>query len=161
LNVDRINEGGEPALPVAPLLRGESRMTIISRDAIMAALQRLNLAENNRPNCTVEEISVKIDAIMAPDVEGWRNGVYVPSRAVEREVEKKSFGSLPDYHRTFDRVIIEPPLACIGWTIRGSFQGRKVEAPGCSNFEFNAQGRVQRYWMYFNPKDFFYRSEQV
>ena len=55
-------------------------------------------------------------------------------------------------------MIIDPPHAAITWTIRGTFQGQAIAAPGCSNFEFNDEGRVQRYWMYFNPADFAYRS---
>jgi hypothetical protein len=131
---------------------------MISRDRIESALRRLNAVENSRPNVSVEEISAGIDQIMAPDVEGWRNGMHVPSRAAEREVERRAFGGLADYHRTFELMIIEPPLAALTWTIRGTFQGQPVTAPGCSNFEFNEDGRVSRYWMYFNPADFTYRS---
>jgi hypothetical protein len=131
---------------------------MISRDRIESALKRLNAVENSRPNVSVEEISAGIDQIMAPDVQGWRNGMHVPSRAAEREVERRAFGALADYHRTFELMIIEPPLAALTWTIRGTFQGQPVTAPGCSNFEFNEDGRVSRYWMYFNPADFTYRS---
>lgn len=131
---------------------------MVSRDDIVGALRRLNEAENSRPHSTVEAISAAIDEIMAPDVQGWRNGVHFPSRDSEREIEKKAFGALADYNRQFELMIIEPPLACITWTIRGSFNGQAVVAPGCSNFEFNEDGRVSRYWMYFNPADFSYRS---
>lgn len=131
---------------------------MIDRDGIASALRRLNEAENARPSTTVEQVSAEIDKIMAPDVEGWRNGAYVPDRATEREVERKAFGALTDYNREIERTVIDPPLACIGWTIYGTFDGREVRAPGCSQFEFNDEGRIQRYWMYFNPDDFFYRS---
>jgi len=131
---------------------------MISREKIETMLRELNAAENDRVNTSVEATSARIDAIMAPDVEGWRNGVHVASRAVEREVEKKAFGALVDYNRQFELMIIEPPLAAITWTIRGTFNGQEVKAPGCSNFEFNEEGRVQRYWMYFNPADFSYRN---
>ena len=131
---------------------------MISRETIESALRALNAAENDRINTTVEATSARIDAIMAADVEGWRNGVHFPSRDSEREIERKAFGALADYNRQFELVIIDPPHACITWTIRGSFQGQQVSAPGCSTFEFNAEGRVRRYWMYFNPADFSYRS---
>ncbi|KCZ92125.1 nuclear transport factor 2 family protein [Hyphomonas johnsonii] len=131
---------------------------MIDRDQIEAALRRLNEAENARPSTGVEAVSAKIDMIMAPDVEGWRNGVHVPDRATEREVERKAFGALTDYNRTIERTIIDPPLASTGWTIHGTFEGREVRAAGSSIFEFNDAGRVQKYWMYFNPEDFFYRS---
>jgi hypothetical protein len=131
---------------------------MISRDRIEATLRELNAAENDRVNSGVEATSARIDAIMAPEVEGWRNGVHVPSRESEREVERKAFGALVDYHRQFELMIIDPPLACITWTIRGTFQDQPIAAPGCSNFEFNEDGTVRRYWMYFNPSDFSYRS---
>lgn len=129
-----------------------------TREQIETALRSLNEAENSRPHSSVEEVSTRIDALMAADVQGWRNRTHIPSRAAERALEGKAFGALADYNRTFERVIIDPPLACIGWTIRGSFQGQTVEAPGCSNFEFDEDGKVRRYWMYFDPADFSYRS---
>lgn len=131
---------------------------MVDRETIAAALRRLNETENNRPNTTPEQISSVIDEIMAPDVEGWRNGTHVPDRATERAVESKAYGALGDYNRVIERTIIEPPLASIGWTIRGSHEGQEVRAPGSSIFEFNDEGRVKRYWLYFNPEDFFYRS---
>lgn len=131
---------------------------MVTREAIAQALRKLNETENARHRTSVEEVSAGIDAIMAPDVVGWRNGAHVPDRASEREVEKKAFGALVDYNREIDRVIIEPPFAAIGWTIRGTYDGQLVEAPGSSQFEFNDEGRVQRYWMNFNPEDFFYRK---
>lgn len=131
---------------------------MITREQIQDILQRLNEAENARVHTSVEETMARIDEIMAPDVEGWRNGVHFASRDAEREIERKSFGALIDYHRTFQHVLIEPPKACISWTIRGTVGDDRIEAPGCSIFEFNDEGRAQRYWMFFNPADFSYRS---
>jgi hypothetical protein len=131
---------------------------MISRDRIESVLRELNAAENDRVNAGVEATNARIDRIMAPDVQGWRNGVHFPSRDSEREIERKGFGALPDYHRDFELMIIDPPYACITWTIRGTANGQAVKAPGCSNFEFNEDGTVRRYWMYFNPADFAYRS---
>ena len=131
---------------------------MVTREQIKTKLHELNAAENDRVNTTVEATSLRIDEVMAPDVEGWRNGAHVASRAVEREVEKKAFGALVDYHRTFEVMIIDPPYAALTWTIRGTFLGEQVCAPGCSNFEFNDEGRVQKYWMYFDPAHFVYRK---
>lgn len=131
---------------------------MVTREMIERQLHALNAAENDRINTGVEAVSAKIDEIMAPDVEGWRNGVHFPSRASERELEKKAFGALVDYHRTFELMIVDPPYAALTWTIRGTANGVAVAAPGCSNFEFGADGRVRRYWMYFNPADFAYRG---
>lgn len=131
---------------------------MISREKIENKLRELNAAENDRVNAGVEATSARIDQIMAKDVEGWRNGVHVPSRDSEREVERKAFDALVDYNRQFELMIIDPPFAAITWTIRGTFQNQPIAAPGCSNFEFNEDGTVRRYWMYFNPADFSYRN---
>ncbi|HEY2751883.1 nuclear transport factor 2 family protein [Phenylobacterium sp.] len=132
---------------------------MVSRDHIAGVLRELNAAENNRPNTTVEATSARIDKLMAPDVHGWRAGVTVPDRAAERENERLGFGALQDYHRDFDQVIIDPPMACINWTIRGSFNGKPVVAPGASIFRFSDDGLIVQYWMYINPNDFSYRRE--
>ena len=56
-------------------------------------------------------------------------------------------------------MIIEPPMACINWTIRGTFNRKPVTAPGASIFRFNDDGLIAQYWMYVNPNDFAYRRE--
>jgi hypothetical protein len=132
---------------------------MVSRDHIADVLRRLNAAENDRPNSTVEATSARIDALMAPGVHGWRAGVTVPDRAAERENERLGFGALEDYHRDFDQMIIDPPMACINWTIRGTYNGRAVVAPGASIFRFDDDGLIAQYWMYVNPDDFAYRRE--
>lgn len=132
---------------------------MVTREMIASALRRLNEAENNRPQSTVEETSARIDKLMAPDVHGWRNGVAVPDRATERAAERIGFGALEDYHRTIEHMIIEPPMASIGWTIRGSYKEHKIVAPGASIFEFGDDGLIRRYWMYTNPADFSYRAD--
>ena len=134
---------------------------MVARDRIANTLHQLNAAENSRPSSTAEETSARIDAVMSPHVHGWRNGTFVPDRASEKAAERIGFGALRDYHRDFEHMVIEPPMACITWTIKGSFNGKEVRAPGCSVFEFNEDGLVQRYWMYTNPADFWYRAEYV
>lgn len=134
---------------------------MVTRETIEAALRQLNAAENSRPTSTVEETSARIDVLMSPDVHGWRNGVAVPDRATERKAERIGFGALTDYHRDFDTMVIEPPMAALGWTIRGTFKGRDIVAPGASIFEFGADGLIRRYWMYTNPADFSYRTEYL
>ena len=134
---------------------------MIARDRIEDALRWLNAAENARPTSTVEATSARIDQVMSPRVHGWRNGTFVPDRATEKAAERIGFGALEDYHRDFEHMVIEPPMACITWTIKGSFQGKPVVAPGCSVFEFGEDGLVIRYWMYTNPADFWYRNEYL
>jgi hypothetical protein len=131
---------------------------MVSRETIAAALRQLNEAENSRSYSSVEEVSDRIDKVMSPEVHGWKNGVFVPDRAAEREGERIGFSALPDYHRDFEHVVIEPPLACITWKIKGTAEGKPVVAPGSSQFEFGEDGLVRRYWMYTNPADFAYRA---
>src|SRR3546814_13656365 len=91
---------------------------------------------------------------MAPDVHGWSGVTPVSNRAAEREVERVAFGTLTDYHRTFDILLIEPPYASLRWPIRGTFQGKAIVAPGASFFKFNDDGLVSEYWMHIDPADF-------
>jgi hypothetical protein len=131
---------------------------MVSREQIERALRELNAAENNRPNTSVEETSARIDAIMAPDVSGWKANAFFPNRAAERDSEHAGFSALPDYHRDIHVMIIDPPFACIRWTIKGTAKGKPVVAPGASIFEFNDDGLICRYWMHIDPADFAYRK---
>lgn len=134
---------------------------MVTRETIEQALRALNAAENARPHSTVEETSDGIDKVMSPKVHGWRNGVHVPDRAAERAAEKIGFGALADYHRDLHRIVIEPPMACMDWTIKGSFNGKPVLVRGSSIFRFGEGGLVAEYWMYVNPADFWYRAEYL
>jgi hypothetical protein len=127
---------------------------MITRDQIAKVLHRLNAAENLGRKSSAEEKSRGIDAVMSPTVHGWRNGVPVPDRQAERAAELAGFARCPDYHREFDRMIVEPPRATIGWTIRGTIDGRAIVAPGCSIFEFGEDGLVSRYWLYADLSPF-------
>jgi ketosteroid isomerase-like protein len=124
------------------------------RGGIGEVLRLLNEAENRRPERSVEETIAGIDSVMANDVEGWRNGTHVPNREAERQTERILFGVLADYHRTFDRVIIEPPLASVAWTITGTANGTPLSATGCSNFEIDENGKIRRYWLYVDLTPF-------
>jgi ketosteroid isomerase-like protein len=120
----------------------------IDRGSIEKVLRRLNEAENRRPKVSVAETIAGIDAVMAPDVEGWHNGVHVPNREAERQGERVIFEMMADYHREFERVIIDPPFAAFTWKVRGTMGGKAVELPGCSVMEINAEGKIRRYWLY-------------
>ncbi len=113
-------------------------------------LRRLNEGENRRPETTVDETIAAIDAVMAAGVEGWTNGQHTPNREAERATESVLFSLIPDYHRRFNRVIIEPPLASVAWTITGTVNGRPVAMNGCSNFEIDEDGKIARYWLYLD-----------
>lgn len=131
---------------------------MVTREQIEKTLRQLNDAENSRPGSTVEETSARIDKVMAPDVSGWRGSTFVPDRAAERTGEAVAFGALEDYHRDFDVMLIDPPYGAIRWTIKGSFQGNPIVAPGASVFEFTDEGLVKKYWMHIDPADFAYRK---
>jgi len=131
---------------------------MVTRAQIENTLRQLNAAENSRPHSTVEEVSDRIDKVMAPDVHGWRGSTFVPDRAAERAGERVAFGALADYHRDFDVMLIDPPFGAIRWTIKGSFEGQEIVAPGASIFEFRDDGLIQRYWMHIDPSDFAYRK---
>jgi len=120
----------------------------ISRTGIEETLKRLNDAENSRPNSSVEETIARIDAVMTDDVEGWHNGVHIPNREAERQGERMLFGAMADFHRDFEKVIIDPPNAVFSWKIMGTLGGKPVEMLGCSIMEFNEEGKTRRYWLY-------------
>ena len=122
----------------------------IDRRSIEKVLHQLNEAENRRPKVSVAETVAGIDAVMADDVEGWHNGVHTPNREAERVGERVLFEMIPDYHRTFERVIIDPPFAAFDWIIRGTMGGKVVEIVGCSFLEVNSQGKFRRYWLYMD-----------
>lgn len=124
------------------------------RDEIAEMLRRLNEIENRRPHQSVDETIAGIDSVMAHEVEGWTNGVHTPNREAERQTERVLFAVLADYHRTFDRVIIEPPLASVAWTITATANGTPVSAPGCTNFEIDENGKIRRYWLYLDASPF-------
>jgi predicted ester cyclase len=126
----------------------------IDRKSIEKVLNQLNEAENRRPKVSVEETIAGIDAVMAPNVEGWHNGVHVPNREADRQGERVLFEMMPDYHRDFQRIIIDPPFVAFDWKIRGTMSGKVVEIIGCSIWEINAQGKVRRSWFYADTSNF-------
>ena len=127
---------------------------MLSRESIESVLRQMNEAENSRPQSTVEETIARIDAVMAGDVQGWANGVHVPNRAAERDRERVIFGRMADYHREFDLMLVDPPRACVRWTVRGTVQGMEIVASAVSILELNEDGLVRRYWMHFDPAAF-------
>jgi steroid delta-isomerase-like uncharacterized protein len=129
-----------------------------SAAAIREALMRANRAENDLANIGVEGVIRAVDEFLAPNWEGGGNGQPDHSRADERESERALFTAVPDYHRTFDNIVIEPPFAAVRWTFTGTHShtylglpatGRTVSNTGMSLFEFEA-GRVRRSWIYFD-----------
>ncbi|MCW5889265.1 MAG: nuclear transport factor 2 family protein [bacterium] len=129
---------------------------MIDKHDIERALDAINAAENALAELGVEGVIAAIDRTMAPSVEGWMNGGHRPDREAERAVERWLFAELPDYHRSIERSVIEPPRAAIGWRIRGTSRslGRRLEIVGASHFELDDEGRIARYWVYVDQSAF-------
>jgi predicted ester cyclase len=123
---------------------------MIGREAIERALRALNAAENSLPRATVDAVISAIDQTMSRDVQGWMNGEHRPNREAERTIERLLFTDLPDYHRSIERLIIDPPFAAIAWKMSGTSRSldRPVEVSGCSQFQFDDDGQIARYWIY-------------
>jgi 16S rRNA G966 N2-methylase RsmD len=127
---------------------------MLSRDQMEATLRRLNDAENRRPHSTVEAVLDGIDAVHTVDSEAWVNGNHWANRTAARDEERGLYELLTDYHRRFDRVIIDPPYASVAWTITGTAQGVHLEVQGCSNIEFDDDALIRRSWVYLDPTSF-------
>lgn len=133
-----------------PTRRGAA---VVDRQDIERTLENLNAAENSRAESGVDEVVAAIDRTMSLSVEGWMNGEHRPDREAERTIERSLFADFPDYRRSIERAIIDPPFAAIAWKICGTSRslGRKVEIAGSSHLEFDGDGRIARYWIFVDP----------
>jgi hypothetical protein len=122
----------------------------VTREMIEELVLKLNEAENNRSNTTVEDTVAAIDRVMAEDVEGWNPHGHVPDRETERQTERWLLESIPDYHRTILTKIIDPPYAAFNYIIKGTLSGSPFEIKGCSILECNEEGKIHRHWVYFD-----------
>lgn len=124
---------------------------VASRGVIEATLHALNDAENS-PTLSPAEKSDAIDALSTPDVRGWANGVARGGRAAEREAEALLFALVPDFHRTFDQVVIDPPRAAFSWRITGteSLGGTTLVVDGATLARFDDEGRIAEFWLYYD-----------
>lgn len=121
-----------------------------TRESIEAALRALNDAENS--SATPAEKTAEIDKLMAADLRTWRNGIDHGGRDADREEEAVLFAILPDYHRDFDHVLIDPPHAAVAWliTATNTDSGADVSLPGASFFRFDDQSRIEACWMFLH-----------
>ena len=120
----------------------------ITKDMIRKLIKNINEAENSRPRHTVGETIAAIDSVCAPDFEGRLNNEPFHDRETERQVEKWLFTSIPDYNRTIERTIIDPPYAAFEWIMRGTIDDKRVEVHGCSVAECNEDGLAKRGTVY-------------
>jgi hypothetical protein len=122
----------------------------VTRNMIEELLKNLNTAENSRPNYTVEETIKAIDTVCAPDFEGKLNKEPFHDRETERQGERLLFTIIPDYHRTIEQTIIDPPYAAFEWKISGTLNGTPSEINGCSIIECNEDGLLKRGTVYMD-----------
>jgi hypothetical protein len=113
-------------------------------------LKNLNEAENSRPHRSIEETIAAIDSVCAPDFEGRFNNEPLHDRETERQAEKRLFAMMPDYQRTLERVVVDPPYAAFEWIIRGTLNDRHTTIHGCSVIECNEDGLLKRGTVYFD-----------
>lgn len=78
------------------------------------------------------------------------NGVARGGREEEREQEAFLWSTIDDYHREFDKMVIDPPEAAISWLVTGRIGEDTFELAGSTIFEFDGAGRIRRFWMYYN-----------
>lgn len=120
-----------------------------TRPEIERTLTRLNVAENS-PDLTAEQKSLVIDELSHPDVQGWANGVARGGREQEREQEAFVYSAIEDYHREFERVVIDPPRAAISWRLTGRLGDDAIDLAGSTIFDFDEAARIKQFWLYFN-----------
>lgn len=120
-----------------------------TRIDIERTLSEMNEAENS-PDLTAEQKSQVVDKLCHPDVQGWANGVSRGGREQEREQEAFLWAAIPDYHRDFEKIIIDPPRAAISWRISGHLGEDTLDLAGSTIFEFDEDARIGRFWMYYN-----------
>jgi hypothetical protein len=124
-------------------------MTITSRAEIERILAEINEAENSA-DLTAAQKSQVIDTVSTSDVQGWANGVARGGREQEREQEAFLWSAIPDYHRAFDKVIIDPPRAAVAWRMTGHLGEESIDLTGSTIFEFDESARITQFWMYYN-----------
>jgi len=157
-----VQKVGNPLLAFLALVLSACATSGSSSDyseEIRQTLERLNAAENQSMDLGIESKIAAIDATHASDWEGWSNGNHSPNRESERQSEVGLFSLLPDYNRTFEQLIIDPPFASVLWTARGTsaINGFEFFVQGSSFLEFDQSAKVVRSWVHFgnapSPED--------
>jgi hypothetical protein len=122
---------------------------MVTRSEIERTLREMNEAENS-PDLTAEQKSQVVDKLSHPDVQGWANGVSRGGRELEREQEAFLWTAIPDYHRDFEKIIVDPPAAAATWRITGHLGEDALDLAGSTIFEFDEDGRIERFWLYYD-----------
>jgi hypothetical protein len=122
---------------------------VTTRSQIERTLTEMNEAENSL-DLTAEQKSQVVDSLSHPGVQGWANGVSRGGREQEREQEAFLWSAVPDYHREFEKIIIDPPSAAVSWRITGHLGEDTLDLAGSTIFEFDDDARIERFWLYYN-----------
>ena len=118
----------------------------VTRDMIEAIVNKINDAENNRPNTSVQNTIAMIEECIADDADGFVNGSYVEE--YKKLVPRGLYTQSSDYHRKLPHIIIDPPMAVFTWLVTGTFGDISREIHGCTVAEINEDGLFQRFWIY-------------
>lgn len=121
----------------------------VTRELIEKHITKLNEIENARPSQSAEQITAKLSALLAENIEGWINGKHVSGRSTVNDLDRRLYELVDDYHRDIYHLVIDPPFASIDWCIKSA--KHNMESQGCSIIEFDGAGLQLRFWMYFDP----------
>ncbi len=126
--------------------------TTVTREQIERLIRRLSEVENARPTQSADETVARLSQLMAENIEGWVNGNHLSGRAAADDLDRGLFELVDDYHRDIDHLVIDPPFVSFGWCMRSA--KHNLKGPGCSIIQIDEDGRMVRYWMYFDPSPF-------
>ena len=121
----------------------------VTRNLIEEQIRKLSEIENDRPNQSADEITMKLSALLAENIEGWINGKHISGRSTVDELDQELYELLDDYHRDINHLFIDPPFASFDWCMKSA--KHNLEVQGCSIVEFDRAGLQLRFWMYFDP----------
>jgi len=125
----------------------------VGREHIANVVRALNLAENDLTK-TARERAAGFWKHMSESVRVCSDGQIVtledgsfPTLEDAITNDSELWVNFPDYQRTFERVIIEPPFVAIGWTITLTAAGTKFTRTGQNQYEFGEDGKIIRSWL--------------
>ena len=130
--------------------------------SIRDLIARLNEIENGAGAHGVDATIAGIDAVLSDDWMGSNNGAPIHDRIEERTSERALFTAFPDYHRSIDQLIVDPPFVAFQWTMTGTNtgpfrtlppSGRPLKVSGMSWGEVR-DGRIWRSFVFLDTQTF-------
>lgn len=102
-------------------------------------------AEKKLAELGIERVLDALAAYFTPDWDAGANGL-MHTHAQVLEDYRTLYSTLPpDYLRTIEAVVVEPPFAAYRYTVTATYGGGAVRMPGMTLAQF-AGGRLRRYW---------------